>query len=292
MNSSSAQIRLIDELAPVKPLLKWAGGKRNLVSTLHELFPSDWRSGSYYEPFFGGGAVFFSLLPDSGTLSDLNPHLINFYAVTQKHPQSLYASIHQIANNFDAENDDLKQAAFIELRKKFNSGSLKNIESAATFYSLNKLCFNGLYRENSKGYFNVPFGNKKSFPRPKEQDFLTVSNHLKKVSLLHTDFSNAVIDSSPGDFIYFDPPYIPLSATSSFTSYSSGGFSVDEQKRLSELLTCLASNGVRAMVSNSDTKLTREIYSEHRFEVISASRMVSATSKGRGTVKELVIMNY
>ena len=292
MKSLPEQMRITDETAPVKPLLKWAGGKRNLVTKLHDLFPKDWRSGNYYEPFLGGGAVFFSLLPASGTLSDLNPHLINFYLATQEKPETLFDAIIQIAEDFDSESDHLKQQKFMELRQQFNFGLLDKIELAATFYALNKLCFNGLYRENSKGYFNVPFGNKKIFPRPHKDDFLLVSVHLKKVSLLNTDFASAIVNAERGDFVYFDPPYIPLSATSSFTSYRSEGFSLDEQKRLSELMKTLANNGVRAMVSNSDTELTRQIFGEHRLEVISASRMVSATSKGRGTVKELVIMNY
>jgi len=276
----------------VSPLLKWAGGKRHIADLLAGFLPTDWRSGRYYEPFFGGGAMFLRLKPEQARLSDLNPRLVGFYRFVKDSPTTLLGSIGQLRDDFESAKASKKSDVFYKMRSQFNESDPQEIESASLLYALNKLCFNGLYRENSRGLFNVPFGNKKSFPTMSEDQFLAVSNLLSNAELKTIDFVSAVETAESDDFIYFDPPYIPIKPTSSFTAYSSTGFGIDDQKRLSELMHSLARRGVRAMCSNSDSVLTREVYSSLRIDVIQAPRMVSASSDGRKLVNELVIRNY
>jgi len=276
----------------VSPLLKWAGGKRHIADLLVGFLPTDWSSGRYYEPFFGGGAMFLRLKPEQARLSDLNPRLIGFYRFVRDSPETLLASINQIRDEFESAKAGKKSEVFYKLRSRFNECNPQEIESASLLYVLNKLCFNGLYRENSKGLFNVPFGNKKRFPTLNEDQFFAVSKLLTNTELKTSDFVNAVETAESDDFVYFDPPYIPINLTSSFTAYSSTGFGIGDQKRLAELMHNLVHRGVRAICSNSDSALTREVYSSLRIDVIQAPRMVSASSDGRKLVNELVIRNY
>jgi DNA adenine methylase len=259
---------------------------------LASFLPTNWRSGKYYEPFVGGGAMFLHLQPGQACLSDLNPRLVGFYRFVKDSPKALLSSINQLCDEFESASAGTKSEVFYDMRLRFNESDPLEIESASLLYALNKLCFNGLYRENSKGLFNVPFGHKKRFPPIDERDFLVVSSLLSTAELITSDFSVAVETSAPGDFVYFDPPYIPLNETSSFTAYSSAGFGIGHQKRLAELMQGLADRGVRAMCSNSDSVLTREVYSSLHVDVIQAPRMVSASSDGRKPVNELVIRNY
>jgi DNA adenine methylase len=276
----------------VSPLLKWAGGKRHIADLLTDFLPTDWNSGRYYEPFMGGGAMFLRLKPEQSQLSDLNPRLIGFYRFVKDSPETLLDSINQLHDEFESAGVGTKSEVFYTMRARFNESDPHEIESASLLYALNKLCFNGLYRENSKGHFNVPFGNKKKFPIANEDQFLEVSKLLSGAELRTSDFVLAVETAESDDFVYFDPPYIPINLTSSFTAYSSNGFGVDDQKRLADLMRTLTHRGVRAMCSNSDSALTREIYSSLRIDVIQAPRMVSASSDGRKLVNELVIRNY
>lgn len=274
------------------PLLKWAGGKRHIADTLVRFLPPDWEAGRYFEPFLGGGAMFLHLQPEWAHVSDLNPRLIGFYRFVKTSPTQLLEAINHLRVEFDEAADERKGEIFYEMRSRFNKSSPEGIDSASLLYALNKLCFNGLYRENSKGLFNVPFGNKRKFPTISDSDFLTVSKVFSGTELVVSDFVTAVDRASKQDFVYFDPPYIPLNPTSSFTAYSSGGFGLEDQKRLAELMHSLARRGVRAMCSNSDSVLTRRIFSALHVDVIKAPRMVSADSEGRKPVKELVIRNY
>ena len=280
----------VDEV--VSPLLKWAGGKRHIAELLASFLPSDWRSGKYYEPFMGGGAMFLRLQPGQAHLSDLNPRLVGFYRFVKDSPKALLGSINRLHDEFESASSGGKSDVYYEMRTRFNESDPQEIESASLLYALNKLCFNGLYRENSKGLFNVPFGNKKRFPPIHERDFLAVSKVLSAAELATIDFSVAVDTAAPGDVVYFDPPYIPISVTSSFTTYGSAGFGIGDQRRLAELMHALAHRGVRAICSNSDSVLTREVYSSLNLDVIKAPRMVSASSDGRKLVNELVIRNY
>jgi DNA adenine methylase len=276
----------------VSPLLKWAGGKRHIAELLAGFLPTDWRSGKYLEPFMGSGAMFLHLQPGQAYLSDLNPRLVGFYRFVKDSPKALLGSINRLRGEFQSASSGKKSEVFYEMRSRFNESDPQEIESASLLYALNKLCFNGLYRENSRGLFNVPFGHKKRFPTINDRDFLAVSKVLSAAEITTSDFSVAAETAAPGDFVYFDPPYIPINVTSSFTAYSSAGFGIEHQRRLAELMQTLAVRGVRAMCSNSDSVLTREVYSSLHVDVIQAPRMVSASSDGRGLVNELVIRNY
>lgn len=276
----------------VSPILKWAGGKRHIAELLIHFLPSDWNSGTYFEPFLGGGAMFLHLEPKQARLSDLNSRLIGFYLLVKESPNLLLETINQLRCEFDNADSNMKSEIFYEMRSRFNESSPQELDSAALLYALNKLCFNGLYRENSKGGFNVPFGNKTKLPPISDDNFLAVSRVLLDAELTSCDFLTAVETAKANDFVYFDPPYIPLNLTSSFTTYSAAGFGIDEQKRLAELMLHLANRGVRAMCSNSDSALTRQVFESFQIDIIQAPRMVSASSEGRKLVNELVIRNY
>ncbi len=276
----------------MKPLLKWAGGKRHIVDELCESFPDDWEEGTYFEPFIGGAAMYLHLEPAKAKISDLNLRLIEFYKFVKNSPAKLTDEITCLIGKFDAQPSDLKKDFYLSLRKKYNETKEDSLESAAHLYVINKLCFNGLYRENSKGFYNVPFGQKKKFPDFPKKDFFKASAVLQDTKISHSHFYTAVSLSKKGDFIYFDPPYIPINATASFTSYNSNGFGESEQKELAELMISLASKGVNAVCSNSDTALTKKIYGDLKLKVIQAPRMVSAKASGRGSTSELVITNF
>lgn len=276
----------------MKPLLKWAGGKRVIAPILVSHFPSDWDSGTYFEPFIGGAAMYLHLEPSRAQISDLNERLIGFYKHVRDTPDELVDGIQKIATRFDATNVDGKKEFYLGLRSDFNQTKPDSIESSIGVYSLNKLCFNGLYRENAKGFYNVPFGQKKTFPEVTPEDFLEISGLLQSTEILHCTFSEALKSAVPGDFVYFDPPYVPLEGTPSFTAYQAGGFGVEAQIELSELMTELSMKGIKAMTSNSSAELCYEVFKAHNILEIQAPRMVSATSAGRGSIKELVIMNY
>ncbi len=205
---------------------------------------------------------------------------------------ALLAQIQTISKNFDECHDDLKKEYFLNLRAEFNSSDVESLESASKLFALNKLCFNGLYRENSKGGFNVPFGQKNKFPSIEFDDFKNASFALQRAEVNVSDFEATVAGAQSGDFVYFDPPYIPIDLTSSFTSYNANGFTLEDQKRLANLLHDLKSRSIKALCSNSETEKTREIYDGLNIRVIQAPRMVSAKSSGRGLIDELVISNF
>jgi DNA adenine methylase len=276
----------------VKPLLKWAGGKRYIAEELRSRFPENWNAGTYYEPFIGGAAMFLSAKPNKAVVADVNQRLVHFYKYVKDRPSDFYSELNKISETFNSYAIDGKKNYYLELRQKFNQTNPEELESAVLLYAINKLCFNGLYRENSSGGFNVPFGQKKSLPIMSMEELLEVSEALKHTEILNSDFEVSVSQATSGDFVYFDPPYIPLGPSSSFTSYHSGGFNLEDQQRLANLMQNLSQKGVKAMCSNSDAELTHEIFGHLRIGNISAPRMVSANASGRGMINELVITNY
>lgn len=276
----------------MKPLIKWAGGKRQIAPELFSRFPSDWNRGTYIEPFIGGGAMFLFAAPTKAIIADLNSRLYGFYLQVKQNSETLYLGIIEIADQFNSLEEQDKKDFYLSLRSQYNESPVDSFQSASLLYVLNKLCFNGLYRENSKGGFNVPFGQKKQLPYIDKEDLGSVSKVLADTVILNSDFETTIGNAEEGDFVYLDPPYIPIDATSSFTSYHSNGFGIEEQKRLAAAMLRLKSLGVNAMCSNSDTPLTREIFEELNLDSIQAPRMVSAKASGRGSVSELVITNY
>lgn len=275
----------------MKPLLKWAGGKRAIAPVIAAHLPNDWNHGTYFEPFFGGGAMFLHLHPKQAVLSDMNSHLISFYQAVKGDWLGLVDQIQVLKEEFDVADLQSKSNVFYTMRDRFNDPA-NTKEHAALLYALNKLCFNGLFRVNSKGNFNVPFGHKKVFPDIDIQNFEAVSQRFLSSQIRHCDFEAAVAGAARGDFVYFDPPYIPLTETSNFTGYAVDGFGIDEQKRLASLMYVLKKRGVKSVLSNSATKLTEEVFSGFRQEKIQAPRMVSASGAGRGTVDELLVFNF
>lgn len=276
----------------MKPLLKWAGGKRHIAEELLSSFPVDWNKGTYIEPFIGGGAMFLFLAPEKAIIADLNIRLFGFYSHIKSSPEEVFNGIFEIAKEFNELELEKKKDFYLDLRSKYNLSDVNSLESAVLLYSINKLCFNGLYRENSRGFFNVPFGQKKIFPVLDKLEFESASNLLAKATILNSDFEGTISHAVQGDFVYLDPPYIPIDATASFTSYHADGFGLPDQERLAQKMLELKDAGIKAMCSNSDTPLTRDIYGSLNQKTIQAPRMVSAKASGRGSVSELVITNY
>jgi DNA adenine methylase len=266
-----------------RPFLKWAGGKGQLIGQLRPLFPT--RFGRYFEPFVGSGAVFFAIAPRVAVLSDVNRELIDCYRAVQKHVEEVIAalSVHEYDERY-----------YYRVRQ-MDPASMTLPERAARTIFLNKTGYNGLYRVNRSGEYNVPFGRhiNPGFRHPDRLDNLRAcSLALRGVGLKVRDFADLVRDARPGDFVYFDPPYVPASRTADFTAYAAGGFGWDEQERLAEVFCALTKKGVFGMLSNSDTAAVRKLYASFRIDAVLASRSINSRGDRRGKVGEVVVRNY
>ncbi len=272
-----------------KPFVKWAGGKRQVIDELKKYVPEEFDV--YYEPFVGGGALLFELSPKKAVISDLNKELINVYSVLCD--EEKFKKMCSVLNSYEASHSE---KFFYEIRNKDRNKNTFNrlsdyTRAARTIY-LNKACFNGLYRVNSKNEFNVPFGKKLKVNTYEGSNLITVSNYLtmNDIKILGVDFEEAVKDAKKGDFVYFDPPYD--SDTGTFNSYTEGGFGKDEQRRLAEVFKELDSRGVYVMLSNHNTSLVSELYKDYNFHRIEAKRNINSNGKKRGKIEELIITNY
>ena len=266
------------------PIVKWVGGKRQLILELLNNMPQDFNR--YFEPFFGGGALFFEVQPHNAYISDMNEELINLYLVVSDNVNELIIDLkkHQISKEY-----------FMEIRnvdRKSEYQNWTNIQKASRFIYLNRTCFNGLYRVNSQGQFNVPFGNYKNPRIVDENNLINCSNLLQKTQIRHADFSEILQQVKKGDFVYFDPPYVPLSETSSFTSYTKNGFDINMQFKLRNVCDELNLMGVKFLLSNSDTKLVNELYENYNIKKVFANRAINANADGRGKITEVLIRNY
>lgn len=273
----------------VRPFAKWVGGKRQLLSQFRGLglYPSDFDSvcGRYFEPFVGGGAVFFDLHPKNATISDLNSELITTYLVVRDNAEHLIESLKQHVYDKDY---------FLKIRA-MNPATMSDLDVASRFIYLNRTCFNGMYRVNSKGQFNVPFGRYRNPIICDEDNLRAASEALQSVEILNVDYKILVSKAKAGDFIYFDPPYYPISSTSSFTSYTKDGFAEKEQIELRDTFAELSNRGCYVMLSNSDSAFIRDIYSGLKnvtITTVSAGRAINSKATGRGKIAELVITNY
>lgn len=263
-----------------RPFLKWAGGKSQLISQYIPLFPQDFNT--YYEPFLGGGAVFFHLLPKTSVLSDINPELINVYCCVRDRVEPL---IELLGKHQEKHDKDY----YYWMRSQNYETSL---EKAARLIYLNKTCFNGLYRENSQGKFNVPMGKYKK-PLICQPDLLrSVSAVLRSTKIQVSSFTEVLHLSKKDDFVYFDPPYYPISTTSKFTAYSRFAFTEIEQVKLKDICVELTNKGVKIMLSNSDCEFIRELYRDFPIQEILATRAINSKGNKRGKIKEVLIMNY
>jgi DNA adenine methylase len=262
------------------PFLKWAGGKNELLPEIEKRLPKSFSS--YWEPFVGGGALYFRLSPLTSVISDGNEELINCYSVVRDHVEDLISALKKHIND---------KAHFLKIRS-LQPWQLGTVERAARMIFLNKTCYNGLYRVNQRGEFNVPFGR---YDNPRicdERGLRECSLALRHAEILCRDFRHLLYKAQPGDFVYFDPPYNPLSSTSSFTAYSDSPFDQREQKALRQVFRALAERGCYVMLSNSDTEFTRKLYKNFNVEAVEASRAINCDAQNRGKIAELIITSY
>lgn len=272
-----------------QPFIKWVGGKRGLLEQILPLFPRGFND--YYEPFVGGGAVFFELFSrgllknKKVILSDINSELVNTYNVIKNNPFDLIAKLEEYKEQHSKEF----YYQIRELDRKEDFKNLSSIEKATRFIYLNKTCFNGLYRVNKKGYFNTPIGSYKN-PNIADRDvILSASEALQNVTIKHQSFKEVLKEAKKDDLVYFDPPYYPLNNTSNFTSYDSNCFLEDEQFELFEVFDKLSDIGVKVVQSNSDTEFIKDLYKNYDIKIVSANRFINSKSNGRGKITEVLI---
>ncbi len=272
----------------VAPFVKWAGGKRQLLNQIRERMPENYNN--YYEPFVGGGAVVFDLLPKNAVINDINKALINTYRQICNSPDEFLGIINQL----DLEMWEDGKEYYYSLRERYNDKLILeeyDVELSALFVFINKHCFNGLYRVNSKGLFNVPYNNsrKKSVD---EESIYAVSSYLKNITIMNGDFQTACDTANRGDFIFLDSPYAPLNPTS-FESYTKEGFDIESHRRLADLFDRLTDRGCYCMLTNHNTELIRELYGNkgYRIDVVSVKRMINSDASNR-IGKEVIICNY
>lgn len=272
-----------------KPFVKWAGGKRQIIDKLKKYVPDEFDT--YYEPFIGGGALLFELSPKKAVINDSNEELMNVYECLCD--EEKFKKMCSVLNHYETEHSE---AFYYDIRNKDRNKNSYNrlscyTKAARTIY-LNKACFNGLYRVNSKNEFNVPFGKKLKVNTYDGGNLITVSNYLtmNDIKILCVDFEDAVKSAKKGDFVYFDPPYD--SDTSTFNSYTEDGFGKEEQRRLAKVFKELDAKGVYVMLSNHNTSLVNELYKDYHIHLIEANRSINANGKKRGKVEEVIITNY
>lgn len=270
------------------PFVKWAGGKRQLLPQIKERMPEQFNN--YYEPFVGGGAVTFELLPEKAVVNDINKSLVNAYRQICDAPDAFLEAINKLDNDMWEDG----KAYYYSLRELYNDKMMKaeyDVELAALFVFINKHCFNGLYRVNGKGLFNVPYNNSRK-ASVDEKSIREISEYLKKVTILEGDFEVACESAKEGDFVFIDSPYAPLNPTS-FESYTKEGFDIESHKRLAELFDELTARGCYCMLTNHNTELINELYGNkgYRIDVVSVKRMINSDASNR-VGEEVIICNY
>ena len=272
------------------PFVKWAGGKTQLLDRIHELMPKEYNH--YYEPFIGGGALLFSVAPKDFTINDFNSELIQAYKCFTNDED--FKKLVERLNYHQEHHSDEHYYEVREMDKDLNFLMLPIYERAARMIYLNKSCFNGLYRVNSKGFFNVPSGKKKKVVCYEEENLEEIRRFFSasKFEILNGDFQDAVKNAKKGDFVYFDPPYDTWEDKDSFTSYAKNPFGKEEQKRLADVYKGLSEKGVFVMLSNHNTEYIRELFKDFHIHVVEAKRMINSKASGRGNVEEVIITNY
>jgi DNA adenine methylase len=283
----------LDTKSPA-PFLKWAGGKRKLANLIISAFPENFdpKVNRFFEPFLGGGAITFALGDPHGEvfvpgrnlfINDMNPDLVNAYKVIRDDVDALISELKKFQKLNDSES-------FYKIREAIYPGDVKR---AARFIYLNKTCFNGLWRVNSRGLFNVPFGRYKNPNILDSENLLRCSQRLSGAKITHGSFQQAVAKAKTGDVVYFDPPYIPLTKTAAFSQYAKEDFGLQDQRELASTIKELNSRGVSVILSNSDTKLTREIFGKSlKLRQILVARTISAKASTRNAVHEVIGTNY
>ena len=303
----TAQKRLT--LSCVKPFLKWAGGKGQLLNEIEKYYPfDDCKITKYAEPFVGGGAVLFDILNKYDLkeiyISDINAELINAYRVVRDNIDTLIEILMHLQNGFVPLGTDERKEYYVNRRERFNDLKVNrdksiNIEKAALMIFLNKTCFNGLFRVNKKGLFNVPMGAYRNPLICDENNLRAISEKLQRVTVVCGDYRKSAEFIDKNTFVYFDPPYRPLTDTASFTAYTENLFNDEEQVELAHFVDDMHRKGAKIVVSNSDPKNSNtqddffdNIYSTHKIKRVEATRMINCNSEARGKIKELLISNF
>ena len=294
----------------IRPFVKWAGGKGNLIPQLNNFYPYELKNGiieRYIEPFVGGGAVLIDILQkydvQEAYAFDINIDLINSYNVIKNNVENLITNLKQIETEYLQLEQEERKEYFYNKRNEYNTYTLEeneqNIQRAAQFIYLNRTCFNGLYRVNKAGKFNVPMGSHKNPTICDEENLRNLSNLIQNVQFQYGDYKKSMEYVTENTFVYFDPPYRPLNTTSGFTSYTKEDFDDDDQRELAEFYRELNTQNVKLMLSNSNPKNTNKedtffdnIYQGFNIDEIYASRMINANSKGRGKISEILVTNY
>lgn len=271
----------------VSPVVKWVGGKRQLLQDILKHIPD--RYSTYYEPFVGGGAVLFHLQPEKIVINDINEELMSVYNVICNNVEELIEDLKKHKN----ESDYFYKIRELD-RDREKYAQLNNIGRASRIIYLNKTCYNGLFRVNRQGEFNTPFGRYKNPNIVNEATLRAVNNYFNKakVTLKCGDFEEAVKGIRKGSFVYFDPPYDPVSDSANFTGYDKGGFDKDEQMRLKKLCDKLNNRGVKFLLSNSSTEFILDLYKDYNITIVKAKRSINSKGDGRGDVNEVLVKNY
>ena len=293
---------------PVKPFVKWAGGKTQLLPTIRDAYPEELGASitKYAEPFIGGGAVLFDILSryhlEKIYISDVNAELINTYCVIRDECEALISSLSALKENYIPKSNEDRKELFYECRTRFNilkKTEENKVELAALFIFLNRTCFNGLYRVNRKGEFNVPIGSYKNPAILDEDNLRNLSQALKRVEIVCADYRQSLDFIDEQTFVYIDPPYRPLSETSSFAEYEEGDFNDEAQRGLAEFVKQIDKKGAKVLLSNSDPKnadpkdeFFDELYADFLIQRISASRMINSKGTARGKISEILVSNY
>jgi DNA adenine methylase len=295
-------------MAKAKPFIKWVGGKTQLIEQLEAKLPADfdsWENTTYIEPFVGGGAMLFYMLQQHpgikhAVINDINSDLTTCYKVVRDTPNKLIEALREVENAYRAlQSEEERKDFFLNMRSAYNQKNLSLVENTVKFFFLNRTCFNGLYRVNKKGEFNVPFGK---YTNPQICDPVTImadSELLQRVEILNGDFEKTFSYAEGNTLFYFDPPYRPLSGTSSFNDYTKESFNDDAQVRLKEYCDRIDSAGFKFMLSNSDCKGKDEqngffdiLYRAYHIERVWASRSINSNPTKRGKLTEILVYNY
>ncbi len=271
----------------VAPVLKWVGGKRQLLKDISKHIPDKYST--YYEPFLGGGAVLFHLQPNEAVVNDINQELINVYNVIRDSPKELIEDLKKHKNEADY---------FYEIREldrnHIRYNQLSKVEKASRIIYLNKTCYNGLFRVNQQGEFNTPFGGYKNPNIVNARILIAVSKYINQAEIIFKcgDFEEAVKGIQKGAFVYFDPPYDPVSDSANFTGYDKGGFPRQEQIRLKNLCDKLDAKGIKFLLSNSATEFILDLYQDYNISLVQANRAINSKGDKRGRVDEVLVKNY
>lgn len=269
------------------PVVKWVGGKRQLLTEINRYIPE--KISTYYEPFVGGGAVLFSIQPNKAIINDINEELINLYMVIKEKPEELIQELETYKNN----SEEFYKVRSLD-REEEVYNKLSDVERAARMHYLNKTCFNGLFRVNSSGQFNAPFGNYKNPNIVNKMTISAVSKYFNNANVVFKcgDYADSIKQARKGSFVYFDPPYDPLSDSSNFTGYTKGGFNKNEQERLKSICDNLDSKGIKFLLSNSSTQFIKDLYNSYNVITVKAKRSINSDGDNRGEIDEILVRNY